>query len=123
MAALSLPPSTIATIVDDPTILGARTSASSSTLSALNLSPETAQHILDAYVQGFRTVFILNASLNAVATVAAVLLIRHTELTRGDEVGLKQKAVLEQEKAEKAGMGEDEKRSMQLSQHSSLQTR
>ncbi|KAI0757530.1 MFS general substrate transporter [Daedaleopsis nitida] len=100
MTALSLPPSTISTIVDDPTVLGARTSASSSTLSSLGLSAEVAQQILDAYVKGFRTVFILNTSLNAVATVAAILLIRHTELTRGDEEGLKKKAELEQERLE-----------------------
>lgn len=96
MSTLGLPSSTISTIVDDPTILGARTSASSSTLTSLGLSPETAQTILGAYIRGFRTVFILNASLNAVATIAAVLLIKHTELTRGDEETLK-KAALEQE--------------------------
>ena len=118
MAALSLPPSTISAIVDDPTVLGARTSASSSTLASLGLSPDTAQTILGAYVRGFRTVFLLNAGLNAVATVAAVLLIRHTELTRGDEEGLKMKAALEQREqerevdvdAEKASAGDPERK-------------
>ncbi|RDX47549.1 MFS general substrate transporter [Lentinus brumalis] len=96
MTALSLPSSIIAKVVDDPTILGARTSASASSLADLGLSSAVADRILDAYIRGFRTVFMLNASLNAVATVAAILLIKHTDLTRGDEEVLKKKAAEEE---------------------------
>lgn len=95
MTSLGLPSSTISTILDDPTILGARTSASDASFASLGVSPAVAERILGAYVQGFRTVFILNASLNAVATLATILLIRHTELTRGDEEDLRKKAIEE----------------------------
>ena len=95
MTALRLAPATIAKIVDDPTLLGARTSASASSLADLGVSAALAERILGAYISGFRTVFILNTALNAVATVAAIFLIRHIELTRGDEEVLKQKAVEE----------------------------
>ncbi|EIW53983.1 MFS general substrate transporter [Trametes versicolor FP-101664 SS1] len=93
MTSLGLPSYTISTILDDPTILGARTSASDASFASLGVSPAVAERILGAYVRGFRTVFILNASLNAVATLAAILLIRHTELTRGDEDDLRKKAI------------------------------
>ncbi|PIL32782.1 MFS general substrate transporter [Ganoderma sinense ZZ0214-1] len=106
MAALRLSPATIAKIVDDPTILGARTSASASSLADLGVSAALADRILGAYISGFRTVFILNAALNAVATVAAIFLIRHIELTRGDEEVLKQKAVEEEMAAEKMSVVE-----------------
>ncbi|KAI0366692.1 MFS general substrate transporter [Pilatotrama ljubarskyi] len=99
MSSLGLPSSTISMIVDDPTILGARTSATDSTLAGLGVSSEVAQHILGAYITGFRTVFILNASLNAVATLAAIALIRHTELTRGDEESLRKQAAEASEKS------------------------
>ena len=113
MTMLDLPPSTITKIVDDPTILGARTSATASSLADLGLSSALAARILDAYISGFRTVFLLNASLNAVATVAAILLIKHKELTRGDEDALKKKAAEEEaqrsEKCSIAGMDSDQK--------------
>ena len=68
----------------------------------------TATRILGAYVDGFRTVFLLNAGLNAVATVAAIFLIRHTDLTRADEAALKHQAEVEARKAEeKAKVAED----------------
>ena len=107
MTALRLSPSTIATIVDDPTILGARTSASASSLADLGVSAALAERILGAYIRGFRTVFILNAALNAVATVAAIVLIRHIELTRGGEEVLKQKALKAVLMAEKASVVEE----------------
>ncbi|KAI0827664.1 MFS general substrate transporter [Trametes gibbosa] len=92
MTTLGLPSSTISAIVDDPTILGAHTSASDSAFAKLGVTAATADRILGAYIQGFRTVFILNASLNAVATIAAIVLIRHIELTRGDEEDLRKRA-------------------------------
>ena len=113
MAALDLSSPIITQIVDDPTILGAHTSATASSLSSLGLSSTVADRILDAYIRGFRTVFVLNASLNAVATVAAIFLIKHTELTRGDEEALRKKAAEEEaqqsEKCSVAGMEFDSK--------------
>ncbi|KAI1785278.1 MFS general substrate transporter [Ganoderma leucocontextum] len=106
MSALHLAPTTISKIVDDPTVLGARTSASASSLADLGVSAAVAERILGAYIRGFRTLFILNTALNAVATVAAVVLIRHIDLTRGDEEVLKQKAIEEALAAEKASVVE-----------------
>ena len=102
MSSLGLPPSTISTIVDDPTILGAHTSATDSSLSSLGIS----ERILGAYVKGFRSVFILNASLNAVATLAAIILIQHTELTRGDEETLRKQAAESAQASEKNSIAE-----------------
>lgn len=88
MTSIGLRASTIKTIVDDPTLLGARlssTNSSSNPLAALGVTPAMAAHILDGYTHGFRTVFILNACLAAVATIASVLMIRHKELSRDDE--------------------------------------
>ena len=106
MTALRLAPAAIAKIVDDPTLLGARTSASASSLTDLGVSAALAERILGAYISGFRTVFILNTALNAVATVAAIFMIRHIELTRGDEEVLKQKAVEEALAAEKLSVAD-----------------
>lgn len=92
MTALGLPSSTISVILDDPTILGSRTSETASSFADLVISTAVAERILGAYIQGFRTVFLLNAGLNAVATVAAIVLIRHTELNRGDEDDLRKRA-------------------------------
>ncbi|KAI0359234.1 MFS general substrate transporter [Trametes cingulata] len=111
MSSLGLPSSTISAIVDDPTMLGARTSATDSSLAALGVSSEVAQRILGAYIKGFRAVFILNTSLNAVATIAAILLIRHTELSRGDEESLKKQAA---EASEKSSIAETK---AELQQH------
>ncbi|KAI0710313.1 MFS general substrate transporter [Cerioporus squamosus] len=68
----------------------------------LGLSSAVADRILDAYISGFRTVFLLNTSLNAVATVAAILLIKHTDLNRGDEEVLRKKAADELEEAQRS---------------------
>ncbi|KAH9925946.1 MFS general substrate transporter [Epithele typhae] len=88
MAKLGLPASVISAVVDDPTALSAPTSASD----AVRLPADVAARVLDAYVRGFRVVFLLNAALAALATVVAVFMIKHTELTRGDEAELKKKA-------------------------------
>ncbi|KAI0644910.1 MFS general substrate transporter [Trametes meyenii] len=102
MSVLALPSGTIAAIVDDPTLLSSTTPAASASLAALGLSPTVTARILGAYVRGFRTVFVLNAGLNAVATVAALLLIRHIDLDRGDEETLRKRAK-DEEEAEEAG--------------------
>ena len=95
MASLGLPSSTIEQIVADPTLL----SPTAASASALALTAGTVTSVLDAYVAGFRTVFLLDAGLNAFATVAAFVLIRHADLTRGDEEQLRRLA----ERAEKGG--------------------
>ncbi|GBE80866.1 hypothetical protein SCP_0305860 [Sparassis crispa] len=81
-----------------------------------------AVRILARYTRGFRAVFITNASLSAAATLVSVLMIRHKELTRGDEEGLRmddcaqekaareedrdpEKAVTSSSRAEDAPMG------------------
>ncbi|KAI0764356.1 MFS general substrate transporter [Trametes elegans] len=99
MTSLSLPSETISAIVDDPTILGAHTSATDSTLVDLGITSAVADRILGAYVRGFRTVFVLNAVLNAIATVAAIVLIQHKELSRGDEDELRKEALQASEKS------------------------
>ncbi|KAL7277563.1 hypothetical protein ACG7TL_008486 [Trametes sanguinea] len=107
MTSIGLHSSTISTIVDDPTVLGARTAATDSTLGDLGISAEVADRILGAYIKGFRSVFLLNASLNAVATVAAIALIRHTDLNRGDEDELRKQAAEESARAsEKSSIAE-----------------
>ena len=80
----------IKAIIDGPTVLGDRFSAaSSSKLSSLGVTESMAVIILDGYTRGFRIVFILNACFSALATVTSFLMIRHKELSRGDEEQLK----------------------------------
>ena len=75
----------MSTIIDNPSSL-----ASPSTL---GIPSSTAGVILEnGYTKGFRTVFVLNASLAAVATIASVTMIKHKDLTRGDEEQLKRQA-------------------------------
>ncbi|GLB38066.1 putative fungal trichothecene efflux pump (TRI12) [Lyophyllum shimeji] len=82
MKHIALAPSLIAKIVDDP--------ASLASPSKTGLSRATARYILDnGYTKGFRSVFLLNAGLAAVATVVSILMIKHKELTRGDEEALR----------------------------------
>ena len=93
MTNLSLSTSAINAIIDDPTVLGSRLSASSSSkLAGLGITDAMAITILNGYTRGFRTLFIMNACLAAVATLASVCMIRHKELTRGDEDRLKEAA-------------------------------
>ncbi|KAG6816250.1 hypothetical protein H0H87_007415 [Tephrocybe sp. NHM501043] len=93
MQSLSVPQGTISTIVDDPSIIG-----SPSLLTSLSLSSIQADYILDkGFIRGFRILFILNTTLTASATLVSVLMIRHKELTRGDEVSPKEKTPAEQD--------------------------
>lgn len=94
MAALSLDPSVITKIVNNPSLL-----SSPETYSHLGLTNDLVNTIRrEGYTKGFRAVFIMNAVLTAIATVASITLIKHKELTRGDEDMLKQKAKEEAEK-------------------------
>ncbi|KAF5321749.1 hypothetical protein D9619_001273 [Psilocybe cf. subviscida] len=85
MNVLDLPPPVITAILNDPSKL-----ASPSTL---GISASTASAILSrGYTRGFRSVFLLNASLTAVATIASIFMIKHKDLMRGDEAGLRESA-------------------------------
>lgn len=98
MRQLGLASSLINKIVDDPTILGNRLNGAdnSTGYQSLGLTSQQADHILDGYNNGFRVVFIMNAVLAAIATIVSILMIRHKELTRGDEVELKAQAEKEE---------------------------
>ncbi|KAF8837804.1 MFS general substrate transporter [Paxillus ammoniavirescens] len=91
LSSLSLAPSAISTIIDDPTIL--RSGTSTSQLAALGLTPSQAGYALEyGYTAGFKFVFILNACLAGVATVSSIFMIKHKELVRGDEDKLQSEA-------------------------------
>ena len=96
MQKLALPENLIKTIIDDPAKLSHPT--------LLNLSAEQGFLILDnGYTKGFRLVFILNASLSALATVTSILLIKHKNLTREDDEKFKQEARGKKYKDEEKG--------------------
>ncbi|KIJ64372.1 hypothetical protein HYDPIDRAFT_133160 [Hydnomerulius pinastri MD-312] len=91
LTSLSLTPAAIKTIIDDPTVLFS--SSSSSQLASLGLTPAQAAYALsNGYTKGFKFVFVLNACLAAVATLASVFMIKHKELMRGDEEKLRAEA-------------------------------
>ncbi|KAG6888354.1 hypothetical protein C0995_009047 [Termitomyces sp. Mi166 len=97
MKALSLPSSIISKIIDDPSSINSP--------SSIGISSSSATYILNhGFTKGLRLVFILNAALAAVATVASVLMIKHKELTRGDEEALRKgksgEKIAEKEKSE-----------------------
>ena len=96
MTKLNLPSSTIKRIVDDPTLLNS-VNSSSNALDGLDITPSMASHILSGYNSGFRAVFIMNATLAAIATVVSVFMIRHKNLTRDDEAQLRAQAKKEYE--------------------------
>ena len=82
MHKLALPPALMNHIINNPSSLASP--------SVLGIPSSTATIILDnGYTTGFRTVFILNASLAAIATIASIGMIKHKNLTRGDEEQLK----------------------------------
>ena len=92
MIALGLSEDTITSVIDNPSILGARLTHGAAKLEALGIETETAGLILEGYMRGFRIVFIVNAMLSAIATVVSVVMIHHKELTRGDEEQLRAEA-------------------------------
>ncbi|KAG6840651.1 hypothetical protein C0991_005328 [Blastosporella zonata] len=91
MQHLSLPASVISSIVADPSSIASPAS--------VGISASEATYILnEGFIKGFRIVFILNAVLTSLATVASVVMIKHKELTRGDEGKLKKDQEQEQER-------------------------
>ena len=82
MRQLALPSALMNTIINHPSSL-----ASPSTL---GIAPLTATTILEnGYTKGLKTLFILNASLAAIATIASITMIKHKNLTKEDEEQLK----------------------------------
>ncbi|KAF8878955.1 major facilitator superfamily domain-containing protein [Infundibulicybe gibba] len=85
MTPLSLSPTLISAIISDPSLLGSP--------GASGLDASTATEILsNGYTRGFRAIFLLNAALCAFATVVSVVMIKHKDLTRGDEEKLRDEA-------------------------------
>lgn len=70
-----------------------------------SVSPEEANHmrgiIIPAYRKGFRTIFLVGASLAALAFVVAFFMIPHVELSRPDDARLKAEAKEAEEKKKK----------------------
>ncbi|KAF9463988.1 major facilitator superfamily domain-containing protein [Collybia nuda] len=86
MKSLGLSTPLIASIVDNPSHLRSPVE--------FGLSLSEASYILQhGYTRGFRFVFILNACLTTVATIASVVMIKHKELTRGDDQMQREKAL------------------------------
>jgi len=92
MDSLNLNPQVITSIIDDPTILAPNSGTTRT------LGPNIRENILAGYIKGFRTLFILNASFSALATIAGIFLIKHHELTRPDEARLREEARLAEKK-------------------------
>jgi hypothetical protein len=103
MTSLSLPEELIKTVIDDPTRL--------SDPSSLNLSVEQATIILeDGYTKGFRSVFLLNASLSAFATVVSIVMIKHKDLNRDDHLKKAQRNERKKHDEEKGGDDDDDEK-------------
>ncbi|KAJ3995954.1 MFS general substrate transporter [Lentinula boryana] len=85
MIEISLPPSTITTILNDPSVLARA--------SSIGLPDEQALHVLEhGYEAGFRKFFIINASFGVLATIVSLIMVKHKELSRDDDERLKREA-------------------------------
>ncbi|KIJ39864.1 hypothetical protein M422DRAFT_230422 [Sphaerobolus stellatus SS14] len=73
---IGLPQSLLQEITADPTLLSK---------TQFNVTIKVRQQLLEGYNHGFRTLFILNASLAAFATTIAFVMIKHKELIRADD--------------------------------------
>ncbi|KAJ7734576.1 MFS general substrate transporter [Mycena maculata] len=88
MTALAVPSADITKIIDNPALLHTPASAGLSDATATDI-------LLHGYTKGFSDLFIMNASLTVFATLVSVLMIKHKELSRGDEEALRQQAIRE----------------------------
>ncbi|KAF7360154.1 MFS drug transporter [Mycena venus] len=89
MANLNLPSSVIKRIIGDPTLLH--------TPASVGISQDTATDIMDhGYTLGFRSLFIMNASLTVFATFVSVVMIKHKELSAREEEYQREKALKEE---------------------------
>ncbi|KAI0688463.1 major facilitator superfamily domain-containing protein [Cytidiella melzeri] len=97
MKQLNLSASAISTVIDDPTTIGGILAGrNDDTMLSLGISKQQASHILGGYNSGFRAVFIMNATLAAIATIVSIVMIRHKNLERDDEAELRAKAEKEE---------------------------
>lgn len=86
MTSLQLDPSAISAIVEDPSLLVAIMNSSKPAADQYGITPAMARYIIDhGYIKGFKILFIVNACLAALAGFSSIVLIKHTELTRGEE--------------------------------------
>lgn len=86
MKSLDFSSSLISGIVDNPSHLRSPLE--------FGISSSEASYILEhGYTRGFRFVFILNAGLTTIATLASVVMIKHKELTRRDDELHREKAL------------------------------
>lgn len=108
MNQLHLPSSVISDIVDDPTVVGSIIAEHTNDIAAsLVLSPQQATHILRGYNDGFRAVFIMNATLAAFATIVSIVMIRHKNLERDDDADLRAQAEKEElERSQRIASGD-----------------
>ncbi|CAK5262070.1 unnamed protein product [Mycena citricolor] len=89
MNSLHIAPAIMTQIIDNPALLHSPES--------INLSADAAAEILaHGYIKGFNSLFIMHVALTVSATFVSVVLIKHKELTRGDDEALKQKAIQEE---------------------------
>ncbi|KAF7326111.1 MFS drug transporter [Mycena kentingensis (nom. inval.)] len=88
LTAHDIPELTIARIIDDPALLHAST--------GIGLAAATAHDVLyNGYTRGFAALFQMDAALTVFATGVSVWLIKHKELTRGEDEALRRKALEE----------------------------
>jgi hypothetical protein len=88
MTGLDISSSQISQIIDDPALLH--------TPASVGISQDTATEILyHGYTKGFSSLFIMDACLTVFATLVSVVMIKHKELSRGDEEMLRQQAIKE----------------------------
>ncbi|KAJ7918406.1 major facilitator superfamily domain-containing protein, partial [Mycena leptocephala] len=86
MTGLDISSSQISQIIDDPALLH--------TPASVGISQDTATEILyHGYTKGFSSLFIMDACLTVFATLVSVVMIKHKELSRGDEEMLRQQAI------------------------------
>ncbi|KAJ7235145.1 major facilitator superfamily domain-containing protein [Mycena haematopus] len=96
MTDIGLSSSLINQIIDDPALLH--------TPATVGISQNTATDLLyHGYTKGFSSLFIMNAALTVFATLVSVVMIKHKELSRGEDEALRQKA-LKEELDRKMGM-------------------
>jgi hypothetical protein len=116
MQELSLSEELIKRVIDDPSLL--------SHPASINLSQEQATSILEhGYTKGFRSVFILNASLSAAATLTSIFMIKHKNLTRDDDEKFREVARGKKSNDEEKGkVDEDHDEKMATSEKESTET-
>ncbi|EIW80164.1 MFS general substrate transporter [Coniophora puteana RWD-64-598 SS2] len=96
LTTLGLSPSTVSTIVDTPSLLSTN---------AAGLTAEQTSIALGGYTKGIRLLFAINTAWSAFALIATIFLIKHQNLTRGDDDQYKDKAVKQEQTDAEANPG------------------